>query len=104
MIDKERIIKELWLNHSCVDRLKEQEKEDLIRAIRMITIGLIEQIKRGDYDIKQEAKEKCRWHIQEKYEEYVTSCGNFDNIHGDLKSYKYCPYCSKPIEVVDDEG
>ena len=54
------------------------------------------------YDIDKDdvSDDMCEWRITDtkKLMPYETSCGNEDLYDN---SYKYCPYCSKKIKVVE---
>lgn len=86
-------------------------------AIEIIN-HMLSVIEVGAFDLKPEAKEACRW---ENIDIQMQSSGIYDpqinsfkvlcenNVFAAEKDfvknkiYKFCPYCSKPIQVVEDE-
>ena len=56
---------------------------------------LIEIVKQGDV-----SDDVCEWKVKSNY--YVTECSHdTDVMYGLKQDFKFCPYCSKKIKVVE---
>jgi len=111
MLDKEKLLDALHEIYEHEDKnaneLSNKNYKYIYSAYRDQTAYIISKIKKREFDITQEA---CKWKEKPGYiDMYLSDCSQeiafstayySPDVGGD---FKYCPYCSKPIEVIDDD-
>ena len=90
------------------DELREQMK-DRIKAYQTldvtetaVDVAIKETERFVEYINEAEAKweaELCEWKLDKEIYSYDSSCGHYLDNHG----FKFCPYCGKPIKIVEVE-
>ena len=85
------------------------ELEEKARTVNVIGYGTIyeainkdvaiEIVKQGDVN-DDVSDDVCEWKVKSNY--YVTECSHdTDVMYGLKQDFKFCPYCSKKIKVVE---
>ena len=100
MIDKEKLIQ--FIDY-CIQY---QEKGSKINFLEIIKFKITDS-KFGLF----KPQETCRWEINKEVKRpqvsYISSCNYFHNSENywndDVEDFFYCPYCSKPIQVIENE-
>ena len=88
--DIDKVVEELEKATQCI---KINEKPTSVKAIH--PTQAIEIVKQGIV-----SDDVCEWKVKSNY--YVTKCSHdTDVMYGLKQDFKYCPYCSKKIKVVE---
>lgn len=117
MLDKEKLIGFIEVNYKSIEKQIENRNDDFstieLDAWLKAYAQILFYLKKGDFDIHEKPQETCNREYIPPYSTaqnisngyYKTTCG-IQYSETDImieKEYNYCPYCSKTIEVIEDE-